>query len=215
MSAPARGNGASNGAHGAHGTNGANGANGTNGAARLNAALLLPADQNLIVTGTIGPHPLDAAQAVAERLKLRYVNVERQIESRAGMPPDDVRAQYGETRLKAVEMDVMQDVLLYRGAVIRISGQTLMRGDYSRRLNETGPIICLVASLDAVLRRLHVTMGARYHNPHERALAVGSLKREWAVRKLDFVHPLDTTYLSDAEIVETMIACWQQLAYSV
>lgn len=201
MSELVRVNGHSNGANG----NGARYSNGT-------AALLLPADQNLIVTGYTGPNTPAIGQQVAERLKLRYVNVERQIEARAGMPPDELRARYGETRLKTVETEVMQDVLLYRGVVIRISGQTLLHGDYSRRLTETGPIVCLVASLDSVLRRLHVAMGARYHNPHERALAVGHLKREWAVRRLDHVHELDTTYRAEADIVDDVIALWQRVA---
>lgn len=195
-----------------------NGSNGTNGSAHGNgatSALLLPADQNLIITGYIGPNPPLIGQQVADRLKLRYVNVERQIEARAGMPPDDLRARYGETRLKTVEAEVMQDVLLYRGVVLRISGQTLLHGDYSRRLAETGPVICLVTTLDAVLRRLHVSMGARYHNPHERALAIGNLKREWAVRKLDYVHELDTTTLAETEIMDAVIGLWQQVALSI
>lgn len=197
-----------NGANHTNGTNG-NGAQHNNGAA---AALLLPADQNLIVTGYTGPNPSLIGQQIAERLKLRYINVERLIEVRAGMPPDELRARYGESHLKTVETEVMQDVLLYRGVVLRISGQTLLHGDYSRRLADTGPIVCLAADLDAVLRRLHVSMGARYHNPHERALAVGYLKREWAVRKLDFVHELDTTYRTDAEVVDDVIALWQRVA---
>lgn len=194
--------------------NGKNGKTHTNGNG-ANAALLLPADQNLIITGYTGPNQTMIGQQVAERLKLRYVNVERQIEDRAGMTADEFRARYGETRLKTVETEVMQDVLLYRGMIIRVSGQTLMHGEYSRRLAETGPVVCLVMALDAVLRRLHVSMGARYHNPHERALAIGSLKREWAVRKLDFVHELDTTYLSDTEVVDAVIALWQRVSLTV
>ena len=189
--------------------NGKNGTSHTNGA---NTALLLPADQNLIITGYTGPNQTMIGQHIADQLKLRYVNVERQIEARAGMPPDEFRTRYGETRLKTVEAEVMQDVLLYRGMIIRISGETLMHGEYGRRLAETGPVICLVAALDAVLRRLHVSMGARYHNPNERALAIGNLKREWSVRKLDFVHQLDTTYMTDVEVVDAVIGLWQQAA---
>jgi hypothetical protein len=85
-----------------------------------------------------------------------------------------------------------------------------MIGDYGQRIQQTGPIICLVATLDAVLQRLHLTLGARYHNPGERALAVGQLKREWAVRKLDGIHELDTTVLSESQIIEAVIALWRQ-----
>lgn len=176
--------------------------------------LLLPGDQNLILTGYTGPNQPLIGQQVAERLKLRYVNVDRQIEDRAGLPVEELRSRYGETLLKTVETEVMRDVLLYRGVVIRISGQTLQHGEYARRMAETGTIICLVAALDAVLRRLHLAMGARYHNPHERALAIGHLKREWAVRSLDFVHVLDTTYLDDAEIAEAVMNLWQKAVIS-
>ncbi|NWG15992.1 MAG: hypothetical protein HXY41_05095 [Chloroflexi bacterium] len=174
--------------------------------------LLLPADQNLILTGYTGPHQPLVGQQVAERLKLRYVNVDRQIEDRAGLPVEELRSRYGQTLLKTVETEVMRDVLLYRGAIIRISGQTLQHGEYAHRMAEIGTIICLVAALDAVLRRLHLAMGARYHNPHERALAIGNLKREWAIRKFDFVHVLDTTYLDDAEIADAVMTLWQRVA---
>lgn len=178
----------------------------------MNSYPFLPPGQNLILTGYIGPGQPAIAQQVAERLKRRFINVEREIEARAEMDIEALRARYGESRLKTVESEVLRDVLLYRGAVIRISGQTLMHGDYARRLQENGTILCLVVTLDAALRRLHLTLGARYHNPHERALSIGHLKREWAVRRLDGIHELDLTYLSDAESIEAVIQRWQALA---
>jgi len=174
--------------------------------------MLLPfADRNLILTGYTGPNQPIIGQQAAERLKMRYVNVEMQIETREGLSPEALRVRYGEARLKTVESEVMQDVLLNRGVVIRVSGQTLLRLDYARRLSATGPIACLVVTLDAVLQRLHLSLGRNYHNPDERALAIGYLKREWAVRKLDSVRELDVTYLSESETVDALIALWQQM----
>jgi shikimate kinase len=170
------------------------------------------ADRNLILTGYTGPNQPIIGQQAAERLKMRYVNVESQIEAREGMTPEELRTRYGEARLKTVESEIMQDVLLVRGAVIRISGQTLLRGDYAKRVQETGPVVCLVVTLDAVLQRLHVSLGRSYHNPHERALAIGYLKREWSVRKLEGVAELDVTYLSESETIDALIALWQKMA---
>jgi shikimate kinase len=173
--------------------------------------VLLPySDRNLILTGYTGPNPPRIGLQVSERLKMRYVNVELQIEARAGMPMDEVRTRYGDARLKTLEAEVMQDVLLYRGAVIRIGGAMLLRGDMAKRVQETGVVICLVVSLDAVLQRLHLSLGRNYHNPHERALAIGNLKREWAVRKIEGVHELDTTYLSEAETMDAIVELWQK-----
>ncbi len=171
--------------------------------------LLANPDRNLIVTGYTGPNQPRIGQQVAERLKMRYVNVDMLLEARADMPIDDLRTRFGEARLKTLEAEVMRDVLLMRGAVIRIGGETLLRGDNAKRVMETGTVFCLVVSLDAVLQRLHLSLGGRYHNPHERALAIGRLKREWAVRKLDGVREVDATYLTEAETIDAMIASWR------
>ena len=179
------------------------------------AANMLPQlDRNLIITGYIGLNQQSVAQQVAARLQMSFVNVETEIEVRAGIPLNDLRIRYGEARLKTLEAEVMQDALLHREAVLSIPGRTLLVGDYGQRIQRTGPIICLVAALDAVLQRLHLALGARYHNPQERALAVGRLKREWAVRTLEGIYQLDTTTMSEAEIVEAVIALWQQVAVS-
>ncbi len=175
--------------------------------------MLLNPDRNLILTGYNGYNVPAFGQRIAEQVRLPFVNVETQVETRAGMPTTNFRDRFGEARLKTLEAEVMQDTLLRRGSIIYVSGRTLMIGDYGQRIQYTGPIICLVATLDAVLQRLHLTLGARYHNPGERALAVGQLKREWAVRKLDGVHELDTTALSESEIGEAVITLWRQASF--
>ncbi|MCA0456577.1 MAG: hypothetical protein LCI00_21570 [Chloroflexi bacterium] len=169
-------------------------------------------DRNLILTGYTGPGQPLIGQQVADRLKMRYVNVDTLLESRGDMDVEDMQARFGETRLKMLEADVMQDVMLYRGAVIRVSGQTLLRTETAPRLLETGVMVCLVVTLDMVLRRLHLSLGGRYHNPSERSLAIGHLKREWAVRKVEGVHELDTTSLNEVETISSVVAIWEQFA---
>ncbi len=169
-------------------------------------------DRNLILTGYTGAQQLTVGQQIAERLHLRYVNVDSLLESRAGLDLDEIRLRYGETRLKMLEMEAMQEVQLYRGALIRMSGQTLLRTEYTKRLQETGLIVCMVVTLDAVLRRLHLSMGGRYHNPQERALAIGHLKREWAIRKLEGVCELDLTDQNESQMVERVCALWEAMS---
>jgi shikimate kinase len=169
-------------------------------------------DRNLILTGYTGPSQPLVGQQIADRLKMRYVNVDALLEARGEMDIDDMRTRYGETRLKMLENDVMQDVLLYRGAVIRVSGQTILRTETTARLLDSGYIICLVVALDEVLRRLHLSLGGRYHNPSERALAIGHLKREWAIRKVEGVHELNVTDMSESRIVNTVCDIWERLS---
>jgi hypothetical protein len=39
------------------------------------------------------------------------------------------------------------------------------------------------------------------------------VEREWAVRALPGIYEIDTTYLSEDEIVETVIELWQQVVF--
>ncbi len=168
-------------------------------------------DRNLILTGYASPNQLTLARRLAERLAMPFVNFESRLEARADLPMIDIRQRFGEARLKTLEAEVIEEMILYRGAIILIGGDTLTRSDNLAKLSETGVLICLVATLDAVLQRLHLSMGARYHNPAERSMAIGQLRREWAIRKRA-VREYDTTGQSDAEIIDSLAAIWHEQA---
>lgn len=169
------------------------------------------ADRNLILTGYTGPYQPLIGSRVAKLMSMPFVNVEMDIEERSGMSIEEIRTVYGESRLKTLASEVVQDAALRRSAVIRISGQTLMQSNHYERFVETGPVICLVAALDAVLQSLHLSLGARYHNPHERGLVLGHLQREWAVRRLPGIHEIDITYMTEDAVIEAVINRWQEV----
>jgi shikimate kinase len=171
-------------------------------------------DRNLILTGYTGPNPPRIGQMISERLRLPYINIDLLITDRTGLPQDEVRQFYGESRLKAVESDLIEEARLRRQTVIRVGARTLLRGDHLARLAETGPVICLVTTLDAVLRRLHIAMGGRYADPNERAREIGELRREWAVRGLPGVLELDTTTLDAEQTLQAIIDLWREHAIS-
>lgn len=180
----------------------------------MTANLLTDADSNLILTGYTGPHQPAIGRALAEQLGRPLVNFEDRLEAHAGQSLASIQDTFGKARLRTLETEVLEEILLYRGAVIRISGQTLASGSNLGRIATTGPVICLVSMLDAVLRRIHLSMGVRFHDPAERDLMLGNLKQAWAARGRDGVHELDVTYLSEAEAVEATLSLFQQLTLS-
>ena len=159
------------------------------------------AENNLILTGYTGPRQVMLARQVADVLRMTFVNVEHLIAERVDLPPDQVRAYFGETRLKTVETEIVAEATLRRNTVIHVSGRTLLHGDFLPRLMTTGPVIYLHIALDAMLHRLHVSMGARYNDPSERDLALGNLKREWAIRGTPGLHEIDVTYQEEAAVI--------------
>jgi shikimate kinase len=168
-----------------------------------------PADRNLILTGYLGPNQIVVVRRIAQTLNMPLVNFETRLEERADLPIEDIRIRFGEARLKTLEAEVVQELMLYRGAVLLMSGQTLLHNDTLSRLSETGHVVCLVATLDAVLQRLHLSLGARYHNPAERSIAIGHLKREWAIRNAPEVQEFDTTGMTESQIVDRLVEMWR------
>ncbi|MCK6578436.1 MAG: hypothetical protein L6Q98_10060 [Anaerolineae bacterium] len=169
-----------------------------------------PFDQNLVLTGYIGPGQLALSRRIAERLRMPFLHFEAMLEARVDTPIDEFRLRFGETRLKALEGDVVAEISLARGSVLNISGHVLAQVGVLERLQVNSIVVCLAASLDAVLRRLHIAMGARYHDPAERERAIGMLRREWAVRGRPGVIEIDSSEMSDNEVLEEAVAHWRQ-----
>ncbi|MFZ4815412.1 MAG: shikimate kinase [Phototrophicaceae bacterium] len=172
---------------------------------------ILQADRNLILTGYSGPNQPAIARALAQQLGRRLVVVETRLEEYSGISLDELRATYGQASLKRLEQEVLDEIRLNRGAVIRVNGETLSHGDHLSGLGETGVIICLVAALGAVLRQMHMAMGSRYHNPNERDLAFGELRHAWWARGKPNVYVVDVTDLTTDQIVETVSTLFQRL----
>lgn len=169
-------------------------------------------DRNLILTGYIEPNKPRIGRRVAEFLKVPFVDMEERIQDRMGDGIETLRETFGERHLKAVEDELMEEMILHRRSVLRINGSILAHSDYLPRLQQTGPVICLVARLDAILQKMHLTLGARYHNPAERGVELGKLRREWAIRKYENIHELDTTDLKEETMISAIIDLWQELA---
>ena len=174
--------------------------------------LSLHGDLNLIVTGYLEPNRPRISQQLALRLGLQMIDVEREIEDQLGDTTDSIRQLYGERRLKAIETQVMDQIILHRRALIRVSGNTLLNSGHLAELQRNGIIVCLVASLDSILRRIHLTLGARYHDPVERSRAIGELQREWRIREVDNIVEFDATTITEAILIERIVTFWRDLA---
>ena len=163
---------------------------------------LSPIDQNLVLTGYIGPGQLAIARRTAERLRMPFVDFGTRFEDHAEMTADDLKAQYGDSRLRTMESEVLENIALMRGTVLHVGGQVLGYNGHYDMLRATGVVIALVATLDAVLQRLHLSLGARYHDPRERAAALAMLRREWSIRGVDGLVEIDTSAMSEDAIIQ-------------
>jgi shikimate kinase len=172
-------------------------------------------DLNLILTGYMSPMQLSIARRAAEKLKMRFVDFNARLEALAGMPSDEIRDVFGDTRVKTLENELIAEMSLYRSTVLLISAETLLRGEALATLSASGVVVCLYASVDAVLQRLHLALGDRFNDPRQRDIELGRVRREWAIRKQEGVLSLDTTAFNDAQSVDRIGALWREIVVSV
>jgi shikimate kinase len=164
---------------------------------------------NLILTGPKGVGKTTIGRMLGRRLGVEVIDLETEIMTREGQPADEIRALFGEARLKALEAAAISDLALRRQSVLIIPGAAMLDETNRSRLAESGAILCLTCPLNEQLRRLHAARGAWFHNPYNRATMLSRLKREHAVTALGLT-TLDTSRLSTDEAVSAAVEFWRE-----
>jgi len=167
--------------------------------------------RNLILTGHTGTGKTSVGRGIARQLEVEFFDLENEIELREGSSAAQIRELMGEARLRSLEAEVLAELSLVRSAVIVVSATTLTDSGNLEKLRSTGPVLCLTATLNEILRRLHVVQGARFHSPDTRSIALGQLKRERPVLELG-LPAMDTTGREVQEVVEQAIQFWMEKA---
>lgn len=168
--------------------------------------------RNLILAGEMGIGKTEVAQQVAAYFGASLRDVEAELEAAVAMPLQDLRELYGESRVHNMETDLCLELSLQRQAVIAVHATIMLNEPNRRRLEENGVVLVLTTALNEVLRRLYVSKGDRFHDVYERARTMTRLRQEWKVRDLPAYPQLDTTALTEEEVVRAVIDFWQSNA---
>jgi shikimate kinase len=165
---------------------------------------------NLILTGYMGQGKITVGRLIAKQLGVMFIDLETEIQLREGMPPDEIRQLFGESRLRTLEDQLCRELALRRGAVLSISGPTLLDEGNRTRLLNSGPVLVLTCALNENLRRLHTSQGARFHDPKVRSAALNQIRREQQIMQLPDLPTIDTTNLTVEQVAERAITFWRE-----
>ena len=109
--------------------------------------------KNVVLIGFMGTGKTSTGRALAQRLGRAFVDLDRMIEEEAGRSIPEIFASEGEAAFRALEREAVRRTAKRRALVISTGGGTVKDAANVALLKENGAIICLTASVDAVLAR--------------------------------------------------------------
>lgn len=108
---------------------------------------------NIVLTGFMGTGKSTVGRLVAERLGRRFVDTDALIEARHG-PIPELFAEHGEAHFRQLERDVASELAEVSGLVVSTGGRTMLDPANQATLGSTGVVVCLAASVEALVDRL-------------------------------------------------------------
>jgi len=129
----------------------------------------------LILTGFMGVGKSTVGARVAERLGRPFVDLDAEVESRAGKTLSAIFAEDGEASFRELERTLCRELSQRDGGVIATGGGTLVDPQNRDALVECGTVVCLTCRRDELLRRLAAETGRPLLDGGDPAAAIDEL----------------------------------------
>ena len=164
----------------------------------------------LILTGFMATGKTEVGRRLARRLGRPFVDVDGLVEAAAGRAVAEIFAEDGEARFRDLERAAVAEACRVPDAVIATGGGTLLDPENRRRLAAAGPIVCLAAAADEILRRVKDArtrpLLSNGDGSDGRLARIRDLLAERAPVYALATHTVDTTGLGVDDVVERVQA---------
>jgi len=143
------------------------------------------ASRPIVLVGMMGSGKTSVGRALAARLGARFVDLDEEVERRAGRRVADIFSEQGEESFRTLESSVLEDVLNSADAnVVLSTGGGVVTKSHNRRLlaDPRLDVVLLETSIDELLVRLPAD-DARPLLGDDRRAALDAL---WRARELDY-----------------------------
>ena len=145
---------------------------------------------NIALIGFMGTGKTTVGMLLAEALGITYVDSDEEIIRISGHNIPDLFAEYGETRFRELENDVVHSLSKLNRVVIGYGGGVVTNSENVAILRKTSKVVLLTASAEEVLRRTSGDLSRPLLNIDDRLTRIRELM---AVR--------NNTYLAAADLV--------------
>jgi len=164
----------------------------------------------IILTGFMGTGKTEVGRRLARTLGRTFVDTDRLVEMKAGRRVAEIFATQGEAAFRALEREAVTEACAIPDAVVATGGGALLDRDNRRRLAAAGPIVCLTASPEEILRRIPDASSrpllASAKTKSERLERIQSLLAARESAYASATHAIDTTGLTVDQVVDRVRA---------
>ena len=126
---------------------------------------------HIFLYGPSGSGKTSTGKVLAHNLALPFIDLDQEIETKAGMPIGRIMELQGEPAFRNLEAELLQTVITRGESVIALGGGTLLRKDNRKLAEGAGTVIFLTAEPGTLLGRLK-------SDPNGRPLLSGDLDRQ-------------------------------------
>jgi shikimate kinase len=155
----------------------------------------------VILTGFMATGKTEVGRKLAALLRAPFVDTDALVESATGRSIADIFARDGETRFRALERTAVEEACGVADAVVATGGGTLLDADNRRRLAAAGPVVCLTATPEELLRRVGGGADRPLLAGKDRLGRIRELLAARAEAYASAAHTIDTTGLGVDDVV--------------
>jgi shikimate kinase len=110
--------------------------------------------ENIVLIGFMGSGKSAIGRRLADRLCFRFVDTDRLVIRRAGMPIADIFTRYGEAHFRELETEALATLTEDEHNVIATGGGIVMREENHAILKRLGFVLWLTASEETIFERV-------------------------------------------------------------
>jgi shikimate kinase len=108
----------------------------------------------LILTGFMGTGKTEVGRRLARATSRAFVDTDNLVEVAAGRSIADIFAADGEAHFRELEREAVRRAVAVPDAVVATGGGALLDAESRRVLLAAGPVVCLTATPEEILRRV-------------------------------------------------------------
>ncbi len=161
---------------------------------------------NIVLTGFMGVGKTAIGKKLSERLNMKYVDTDVMIKQNTGMTIPKIFKKFGEDHFRELETKAVKCVGMLDNFVISTGGGVVLREENMQELERNGVVVCLLASVEVILKRTSKTKNrpllSGYEDAKKRIEELLEYRKPF-YEKADFI--VDTSELDTNTVVQKII----------